>query len=499
MYWQATLTMLLGESLNNKLKVVQLTSEKNTLVQETSGITLGDLEWEIGFARLVAFKQAQGHTNVPAQWPADPELARWIRQQRHAHEFGLLYTRQSARLSELGFNWQRVLSKKEPTLAETIWEGYFLKLASFQRKHGHMRIPKANPEDRQLREWVLEQLTCQRQGCLSPARREQLDSIGFEWYPLKNGPPRVIDEHQRPSSIWGRRFAELVDFQQKYGHMRIPKTSAEHARLRGWVVSQRVYKRKGSLRYARQKRLESIGFDWNPATRGLTPTVDRGQGTALVWEQRFDQLRAFQERHGHTRVLSHRGEDRELGGWVVRQRSMYRRGKLRKDYIQRLDEMGFDWKPIGRQEQNSNTERPASDKFNARIAEFRAFHLENGHCDVPTKYPANPKLGNWVSNMRSLRKKGLLSPGRIMELDALGFNWVSSTSEARRRAQWERLFAELLGYKRLTGHVNVPLRYKLNPKLAKWVVSLRLQHRGGSLSENCVQRLNAIGFQWLQR
>jgi hypothetical protein len=84
-------------------------------------------------------------------------------------------------------------------------------------------------------------------------------------------------------------------------------------------------------------------------------------------------------------------------------------------------------------------------------------------------------------------------------LDALGFNWVSSTSEARCRAQWERLFAELLGYKRLTGHVNVPLRYKLNPKLAKWVVSQRLQHRSGTLSESCVQRLNAIGFQWLPR
>lgn len=491
--------MLLDTSLKNELEANQLSSGGIATNQEKAELTPGDLTWEIGFARLVAFKQAEGHTNVPARWTADPELARWIRQQRHAHEFGLLYTRQSARLSELGFNWHRVPPKKESTLADTIWEGHFHELAAFLRKNGHMRVPRANPEDRRLREWVLEQLACQRQGRLSPSRREQLDSIGFEWFPHKNGPVRTLDEKSPSPMIWDRRFAELVAFQQKYGHTRIPKMSVEHTRLRGWVVSQRVYYRKGSLRYARQKRLESIGFDWNPSTHGLTPTVDRGQGAAMIWEQRFEQLRAFQERNGHTRVLSHRGEDRELGGWVVRQRSMYRRGKLRKDYVQRLDEMGFDWKPIGRLAQNSNTERPASDKFNARIAEFRSFHLLNGHCDVPTKYPANPKLGNWVSNMRSLRKKGLLSPDRIMELDALGFNWVSSTSEARRRAQWERLFAELLGYKRLTGHVNVPLRYKLNPKLAKWVIAQRLQHRNGTLSENCVQRLNAVGFQWSSR
>ena len=123
--------MLLDTSLKNELEANQLSSGGIATNQEKAELTLGDLTWEIGFARLVAFKQAEGHTNVPARWTADPELARWIRQQRHAHEFGLLYTRQSARLSELGFNWHRVPPKKESTLADTIWEGHFHELAAF--------------------------------------------------------------------------------------------------------------------------------------------------------------------------------------------------------------------------------------------------------------------------------------------------------------------------------------------------------------------------------
>ena len=96
--------MITDESLKNELKEDKSTADETMEDQKKTGLTPGDLAWENGFARLVAFKEAQGHTNVPAQWPDDPELARWIRQQRHAHEFGLLYTRQSARLSELGFN-----------------------------------------------------------------------------------------------------------------------------------------------------------------------------------------------------------------------------------------------------------------------------------------------------------------------------------------------------------------------------------------------------------
>ena len=40
----------------------------------------------------------------------------------------------------------------------------------------------------------------------------------------------------------------------------------------------------------------------------------------------------------------------------------------------------------------------------ARLAGFKA---EHGHCQVPKKHPADPKLGGWVHNQRQQRKKTL--------------------------------------------------------------------------------------------
>jgi hypothetical protein len=70
------------------------------------------------------------------------------------------------------------------------------------------------------------------------------------------------------------------------------------------------------------------------------------------------------------------------------------------------------------------------------------FKEEFGHCLVPNKYPANPKLGRWVMNQRSNYKfyqEGKPSPmsaDRIRELENVGFKWdarktalASKTSE----------------------------------------------------------------------
>jgi hypothetical protein len=46
----------------------------------------------------------------------------------------------------------------------------------------------------------------------------------------------------------------------------------------------------------------------------------------VPWEERFEQLRAYHEIHGHTRVRQ--GEDYKLACWVSYQRERYRRGEV---------------------------------------------------------------------------------------------------------------------------------------------------------------------------
>ena len=37
----------------------------------------GALKWNDMMSRLQAYKNANGHTNVPYRWPKDPELGKW--------------------------------------------------------------------------------------------------------------------------------------------------------------------------------------------------------------------------------------------------------------------------------------------------------------------------------------------------------------------------------------------------------------------------------------
>ncbi|MEQ1751965.1 MAG: helicase associated domain-containing protein [Prosthecobacter sp.] len=148
----------------------------------SASLTAADKAWEIGFAKLVAFKQDQGHTNVPSHWLADPALVRWIRQQCQAHEYGLLYTQQSVRLRDLGWKPEPPKSQS-PLSVGSIWDERFTELLAFHEQNGHTRIPKNRPEFKRLHNWAKSQRYYQRKGCLMVAHRVQLDSIGFVWNP----------------------------------------------------------------------------------------------------------------------------------------------------------------------------------------------------------------------------------------------------------------------------------------------------------------------------
>ena len=68
----------------------------------------------------------------------------------------------------------------------------------------------------------------------------------------------------------------------------------------------------------------------------------------------------------------------------------------------------------------------------ARLAAFKA---EHGHCRVPAKHVADPKLGRWVDTQRKFKKRldadppnPYITSERVAQLEALGFEW-----DARKR------------------------------------------------------------------
>jgi len=67
------------------------------------------------------------------------------------------------------------------------------------------------------------------------------------------------------------------------------------------------------------------------------------------WEDKFNQLKAYKESFGHTRVPRRYNNDDGLGAWVKNQRDkhrLFREGKkspLTPERIKLLDEIGFEW------------------------------------------------------------------------------------------------------------------------------------------------------------
>merc|ERR1711862_161925 len=60
------------------------------------------------------------------------------------------------------------------------------------------------------------------------------------------------------------------------------------------------------------------------------------------WEERFKELVAHKQKNNDcTNVSSAR--DYKLGNWVARQRQCYKKGKLSKERIARLEGIGFSW------------------------------------------------------------------------------------------------------------------------------------------------------------
>ena len=152
----------------------------------------------------------------------------------------------------------------------------------------------------------------------------------------------------------------------------------------------------------------------------------RGMYWTLPWNKWHAELTKYKAKHGHLSVP----KNQYLGEWVHRQRATHKKGKLSKDRVQKLDDIGFVWNP--------KSKHPT---WNERHAELTEYKAEHGHCIVPQRQGT---LGTWVSWQRKSYKKSKLSEERVQKLDALGFVWIPGTK--RTQVTWDDRHAELTEY-----------------------------------------------------
>jgi superfamily II DNA or RNA helicase len=268
----------------------------------------------------------------------------------------------------------------------------------------------------------------------------------------------VVD---RIGESWDEMFGRLLRFRDTNGHCRVTRTHGDK-KLAKWVGHQRNFANKETLSNSRKRRLDEIGFDWDPQ--------------AADWEEGFRYLAMYKEREDHCRVPDvHEENGFRLGQWVRVQRS--NRETMPALRLQRLDGIGFVWNALDATWQEA-------------LRLLTMYKEREGNCLVPVRHKENGfPLGYWVVNRRQNREN--LLPLQQQQLDELEFVWEVPD------AAWEEGFRRLTLYKGREGHCRVPPQHVDNGfALGSWVDRQRQNLKRLSLSKERRQRLDEIGFVW---
>ena len=413
--------------------------------------------WEAMFSTLKRFQQTtlgQRHGNtprpclIPEQFPENPALATWAKQQRAARAKERLDPDRLQRLNALGFVWD---------LKEAEWQTFFAAFVQFKQRHGHGKIPETWPENPSLALWAKEQRKAKAKTKLPEKHAARLEAEHFCW--------------DLEAAHWEEMAQAWETFCEKQGHGMVPPGWPENPPLADWVVRQRRDFLAGRLTEARITRLNARAFVWDPEEK--------------AWQEMWHALAAFHAKEGHCHIPEDTGT---LARWVHDQRragAPRRAGRaLKPQRRAQLDTLGFVWDP-------------EEARWEALFVALQNFRTEHNHCIVPAKWPENTphsadgkSLSRWVTTLRKARAKGTLSDERVQRLTDLGFVWDAKA------VFWEEMFVALTEFRDRHGNCLVPETYEENSPLAWWVATQRKAYKSGQLEPERISRLNDLGFFW---
>eukprot|EP00978_Attheya_sp_CCMP212_P035393 scaffold153776_cov32-Attheya_sp.AAC.2 len=206
------------------------------------------------------------------------------------------------------------------------------------------------------------------------------------------------------------------------------------------------------------------------------------------WDEMFKELVGFKKINGHMNVPQRSGP---LGAWIHAQRQSFHplKGSIDSPLTNgrhgKLEGIGFVF-----------VCPPRGPPWDQRFQELVDFKKNNGHMNVPSH---SGPLGPWICTQRQAfnqfkgGKDSPLTNGRREKLESIGFVFVSSP----RRPPWDERFQELVDFKKINGHTNVPQGFG---PLGNWVCTQRQafnQFKGGKdspLTNGRREKLESIGF-----
>ncbi len=123
---------------------------------------------------------------------------------------------------------------------------------------------------------------------------------------------------------------------------------------------------------------------------------------------------------------------------------------------------------------------------------------KEGTLELPRSYTIHSgvPVGKWLELQRQVQagqRPGRLTAEQAAKLEKLGIRW-----NHRLETAWEKGFTSAQKYRTEHGDLLVPVRYrdKNDFALGEWIVYNRQRYLGGNLTQNRIERLEAIGMVW---
>ena len=359
------------------------------------------------------------------------------------------------------------------------WDLMFAYARQYFQEHGDLLVPRRyrTAEGYALGNWILIQRKVRsgkQYGKLDEDRIARLDSIGMVW------------EDMRELS-WKQLYDALCRYKARHGDIDIKSAYVDEngLALGACIANIRSARRDGRrnafLTEERVGQLNELGMIWD--------RLDYG------WEQNYQACTKYYIEHGNLNVpASYVLDGYRIGNWIRRQRMLRDKrieGVITPERIKRLDDIGMVW----------------TDAYTSRweygYEQAKQWYEEHGDLNVPTMY-VNDKgfaLGMWLKRQQpdeNGRTQTKVTPEKKKKLDAIGMVWE------RPEDSWEIRFALVKAYYEEHGDLKIPPQYKADGIwIAKWLNEQRQIYIGNrpgkQLSEEQIQRLEAIGMTWENR
>lgn len=333
---------------------------------------------------------------------------------------------------------------RAPTASRRSWESNYLRLKEYREQHGHAALPRSL--DGKLYEWCVKQRAAWKRGKLSVSRYRLLSSLDFPW--------------DAQFAKWKAMFYELAAFRASHGHCNVPLRTGSRAKLARWVVKQRHYHKHGLLRDERRRRLDGIGFSFDPE--------------ADAFARRVQQLRSWVVAHGHARVprsAAASQRDLALARWADGVRQRWRQGRLPIVAHRELRSIGFAFEPH-------------NEGWDAHLSALRSFKERRGH--VAPSANEDRRLHFWLGLQRRRYRERVLAPMRAAQLISIGVDLRPP------RVAFNEHLAKLELIYQQTGRPDPSVG---DVALNLWVTQIR-SLGPNRLGASCVRRLRKIAFRF---